>query len=190
MPQTRGKASACADAQEQAHVTDKENVAPNIAKKAKQDAPRVEVGNRKRMSSSNEQLDSNKRKSAGSCNPTEAGKQEKAEKQQQKPDDTVPKKPRLTTPDLEFDYDRSQLRDPRPTPGRKVRPWYEGIDVPEDLKVHLEATCEIPKPQKPAGRLNRVQKNDLFVEEARLNPMRTFHHLYRCLDKGREGSPS
>ncbi|KAM0724218.1 hypothetical protein Q7P37_000100 [Cladosporium fusiforme] len=33
--------------------------------------------------------------------------------------------PRLTTPDLEFDFDRSQLRDPRPTPGRKARPRWK-----------------------------------------------------------------
>ncbi|KAH8161814.1 hypothetical protein CIB48_g6435 [Xylaria polymorpha] len=34
-------------------------------------------------------------------------------------------RPRLTTPDLEFDYDRSQLRDPRPTPGRTRQPRLE-----------------------------------------------------------------
>ncbi|KAF1975273.1 hypothetical protein BU23DRAFT_566845 [Bimuria novae-zelandiae CBS 107.79] len=33
------------------------------------------------------------------------------------------KKPRLTIPDLEFNYDRSQLRDPRPTPGRATRDY-------------------------------------------------------------------
>lgn len=39
-------------------------------------------------------------------------------------------KPRLTTPDLEFDYDRSQLRDQRPTPGRKARPRYDCFSIP------------------------------------------------------------
>lgn len=36
-------------------------------------------------------------------------------------DDEQPRT-RLTTPDIQFDYDRSQLRDPRQTPGRGGRP--------------------------------------------------------------------
>jgi hypothetical protein len=100
-------------------------------------------------------------------------------------------KPRLATPDLEFDYDRTQLRDPRPTPGRSARPRYGSMDIPDDLKAQLEATREIPgPPPKPKGRLNNVMKNEMFVAEARQNPLKTFHDLHRCYDKGRAGSPT
>ncbi|KAH7071913.1 hypothetical protein BKA63DRAFT_567841 [Paraphoma chrysanthemicola] len=101
-----------------------------------------------------------------------------------------PKKPRLTTPDVEFDFDRSQLRDPRPTPGRKTRPRYNKWDIPDDQRKHLEATCDIFKPVKPKGRLTSFVENELFVQESRENPLETFHHLYRCYDKGRHGSPA
>ncbi|OAL47467.1 hypothetical protein IQ07DRAFT_646405 [Pyrenochaeta sp. DS3sAY3a] len=105
-------------------------------------------------------------------------------------DEQEPRKPRLTTPDLEFDWDRAQLRDPRLTPGRKARPRYDDHNIPEDLKAHLLATREIPVPEKPKGRLNAFQKDDLFREECRLNPMEAFHHLYICYDKGPDGSPT
>jgi hypothetical protein len=46
------------------------------------------------------------------------------------------KKPRtLTRKDLEFDWDRSQLRDPRLTPGRKVPPCKEGLEVFHDINT-------------------------------------------------------
>jgi hypothetical protein len=101
-----------------------------------------------------------------------------------------PRKPRLTTRDLEFDFARDQLRDPRSTPGRKVRPRYDKYDLPEELKTHLEECREIVKPTKPSGRLNNFQKKELFKEEARLNPLESFHDLHCCYDKGREGSPT
>jgi hypothetical protein len=62
--------------------------------------------------------------------------------------------------------------------------------VPQDVKAHLELTRYISKPEKPSGRLSRIQKDQLFRDEARMNPLRTFHDLYRCHDKGREGSPT
>jgi hypothetical protein len=99
-------------------------------------------------------------------------------------------RPRFSTPDLEFDYDRSQPRDPRPTPGRQARPRYRDIDIPSDLKAQLGSTRQIPKPENPAGRLNAFQKDELFIEEGRMNALHTSHHLYRCHDKGREGSPT
>jgi hypothetical protein len=99
-------------------------------------------------------------------------------------------KPCLTTPDLEFDYDRSQMRDPRPTPGRDARPRYGSFDIPDGLKAHLEATRDIPKPEKPKGRLNAAQEDDLFKAESRMNPLMTFHDHYHCYDKGKEGSPT
>lgn len=105
-------------------------------------------------------------------------------------DEQEPRKPRLTMSDLEFDWDRSQLRDPRLTPGRKTRPRYDDHSIPEDLKTHLLATREIPVPEKPKGRLNGFQKNEMFVEGCRLNPMEGFHELYLCFDKGPNGSPT
>lgn len=93
--------------------------------------------------------------------------------------------PRLTTPDLEFDWDRSKLKDPRPTPGRERRPRFEDYDIPAEL-----AARRPPPPEKPKGRLNAMQKNALFVEKARRDPAEAFHHLYKCRDKGPNGSPT
>lgn len=93
--------------------------------------------------------------------------------------------PRLTTPDLEFDWDRSKLKDPRPTPGRERRPRYEEFDIPPEL-----AARRPPSPEKPKGRLNAMQKEVLYIEKTRRDPVATFHHLHRCRDKGRDGSPT
>ncbi|KUI57984.1 hypothetical protein VP1G_05318 [Cytospora mali] len=95
--------------------------------------------------------------------------------------------PRLRTPDLEFDFDRSKLKDPRPTPGREARPRYEEMDsyLPAEL-----AARRPPSPTKPKGRLNAMQKERLYAQKSREDPLATFHHLYRCRDKGREGSPT
>ncbi|THZ32479.1 hypothetical protein D6C89_00268 [Aureobasidium pullulans] len=109
-----------------------------------------------------------------------------------KPSDDKPgaQKPRLTTPDLEFEYDRSQLRDPRPTPGRIARPRYDKFSLSEDLNQHFENDFYVPKPERPPGRLDRVQKDELFVEQSRLDPRAAFHDLHKCLDKGPNGSPT
>jgi hypothetical protein len=40
------------------------------------------------------------------------------------------------------------------------------------------------------GRLNAVQKDRLYKDESRLNSFATFHHLYQCHDKGRDGFPT
>ncbi|KAK7710493.1 hypothetical protein SLS64_000183 [Diaporthe eres] len=93
--------------------------------------------------------------------------------------------PRLTTPDLEFDWDRSKLKDPRPTPGRERRPRYDEHDMPSEL-----AARRPPSPEKPKGRLNAMQKEALFEENGRRDPAHTFHHLYKCRDKGPHGSPT
>jgi hypothetical protein len=95
-------------------------------------------------------------------------------------------RPRLTTPDLEFDYDRSQLRDPRPTPGRVARPRREEREVSPEWKLRFY----IPKPEKPPGRLDAYQKDMLFREEAFLDPSAMFHDLYVCHRKGPDGSPT
>ncbi|KAI1763536.1 hypothetical protein GGR53DRAFT_366429 [Hypoxylon sp. FL1150] len=96
-------------------------------------------------------------------------------------------KPRLTTPDLEFDYDRSQLRDPRPTPGRIKRPRYAEFDLPEEFKQRFH----IPGPGEPKGRrLSAYEKQKIFEENALTNPTYAFHDLYVCHKKGRDGSPT
>ncbi|KAI1476393.1 hypothetical protein F4774DRAFT_428018 [Daldinia eschscholtzii] len=95
-------------------------------------------------------------------------------------------KPRLTTPDLEFDYDRSQLRDPRPTPGRVKRPRWEKDDMPDDLKERFY----IPRPEKPKGRLDALEKRLLLDAETEMDPSETFHDLHKCHKKGRDGSPT
>lgn len=93
--------------------------------------------------------------------------------------------PRLTTPDLEFDWDRSKLKDPRTTPGREARPSYDSHDIPAEL-----AARRPPSPEKPKGRLNAMQKEALYNEKTRRDPVETFHHLHKCRDKGPNGSPT
>lgn len=58
-------------------------------------------------------------------------------------------KPRLTTPDIEFEYDRSQLRDPRTTPGRNAKPRYDEIDILEGLRAEISLKFHVPKPERP-----------------------------------------
>ena len=97
-------------------------------------------------------------------------------------------RPRLTTPDLEFDYDRSQLRDPRPTPGRVARPRLEESD--KELTEEWKSNYYIPQVPKPKGRLNAIQQDILHKQQALLDPSATFHDLYVCHKKGPSGSPT
>lgn len=93
--------------------------------------------------------------------------------------------PRLTSPDLEFDWDRSKLKDPRPTPGRERRPRYSEFDLPAEL-----AARRPPSPEKPKGRLNAMQQDELFKEKARRDPAAAFHNLHVCYDRGPNGPPT
>ncbi|KAK5073061.1 hypothetical protein LTR64_000530 [Lithohypha guttulata] len=98
-------------------------------------------------------------------------------------------RPRLTTPDLEFDYDRSQLRDPRPTPGYVRRPRHEDLDYKGEVgKQQFRDRFYIPEPEKPKGRLNAYQKDELYGQKALLDPMMIFHDLHVCYEKGPNGS--
>ena len=107
------------------------------------------------------------------------------------PPDHGVERPRLTTPDIELDYDRDQLRDPRPTPGRKARPRYNERDIPDEVLTRLKATRTIPgPPPKPKGRLTNAVKNEMFKAESRVDPLKTFHDLYVCYEKGPKGSPT
>ncbi|KAG8160262.1 hypothetical protein KVR01_009798 [Diaporthe batatas] len=117
--------------------------------------------------------------SGGPSNDASEPSQTQQEVEQQQP------LPRLTTPDLEFDWDRSKLKDPRPTPGREARPRYDSHDIPAELA----ARCP-PSPAKPKGRLNVMQKEALYIEKTRIDPSATFHHLHKCRDKGPSGSPT
>jgi hypothetical protein len=98
-------------------------------------------------------------------------------------------RPRLTTPDLEFDYDRSQLRDPRPTPGRVARPRLDELHDTE-LMEELKSRFHVPQVPKPKRRLNAFDKDILYKEQSRLDPSATFHDLYVCHKKGPGGSPT
>ncbi|KER00394.1 hypothetical protein AUEXF2481DRAFT_332 [Aureobasidium subglaciale EXF-2481] len=88
-------------------------------------------------------------------------------------------RPRLTTPDLEFEYDQTQLRNPRSTPGRIGKPRYEEDDIPHDLKECFDNDYYVPKPE--SGMLDEGSKSD---------PRDVFHNIHRCIDKGPNGSPT
>jgi hypothetical protein len=78
-------------------------------------------------------------------------------------------KPTLTEKDLEFDFDHSQIRDPRRTPGRVKRPRYEQRELSEEWL----AKFHIPNHKSP-----------------HTDPLHTFYDLYRCHKKGPDGSPT
>ena len=193
MSQTRGGAKTGAGSQQHDAQQNGENAPTSVTQRGptSESLSQPATKGRKRQPSPGEGPVPRKRKSVGSLKSSAATTSSpKDTKEQPETEGQVSKKPRLTTPDLEFEYDRSQLRDPRPTPGRKARPRYRSLDIPEDMKAQLEATREIPRPEKPPGRLNSAQKDRLFTEEARMNPIKSFHDLHRCHDKGREGSPT
>jgi hypothetical protein len=204
MVQTRQGADTSKDASKNASkngpkaqdMNNKENEPPaGTPPQQRNTAPASKKGSKRKSileDSASEDATSKKRKASGSkktATPTK--KDEKKTNEAEVQQSTEEPKPRLTTPDIGFDYDRSKLRDPRPTPGRKARPRYERLDIPEDVKARLEATREIFKAQPPSkGRLTNAIKSKMIVEEARNNPLATFHDLYRCYDKGRNGSPT
>ncbi|KAH8885730.1 hypothetical protein GQ53DRAFT_785420 [Thozetella sp. PMI_491] len=120
--------------------------------------------------------------------PERAPRKRQRKKAKQEPEEEKPSEEprrRLTTPDLEFDYDRSQLRDPRRTPGRVWRPRYDVHDMPPELHA-----LRPPSPPKPKGRLNAAQEDELFGQKCRDDPSAFFHSLYICYDKGPDGSPT
>lgn len=93
-----------------------------------------------------------------------------------------------TRRDLEFDWDRSQLRDPRPTPERVVPPCKGENDLTEEEKALFKGSP--PKRPQKKGRLNAFDKDAMFKEEARKNIAHVFHELHICFDKGPNGSPT
>ncbi|KAF3002422.1 hypothetical protein E8E13_003668 [Curvularia kusanoi] len=97
----------------------------------------------------------------------------------------------LRIDDLYFEWDRTQLRDPRPTPGRERQPYYtETDDIPVAFLERLQESRSIYKSERPSGRLTNAIKHEMSVAERLHNPWTTFHDLYQCYHKGREGSPT
>ncbi|KAI5248604.1 hypothetical protein E4T43_01249 [Aureobasidium subglaciale] len=166
-----------------------ENDAEKGQEKSKTKDDRDEVEDKKSTGSSGGKDD---QQSVPSKRPAEDTESKDVKKTRTESSEDKPKggKPRLTTPDIEFDYDRSQLRDPRPTPGRVRRPKYTDMECPEDLKKKFETEYEIPKPEKPPGRLNAFQKNALYCEEAKMNPFAFSHDKQIMEEKGPDGSPT
>ncbi|KAF5588845.1 adenine nucleotide alpha hydrolases [Fusarium pseudocircinatum] len=96
-------------------------------------------------------------------------KTKQAKTSEARPSTPEGQKPTLTEKDLEFDFDHSQIRDPRATPGRVKRPRYEERELSEEFlsKFH------IPK--------HRNKHTD---------PLESFYDLHRCHRKGPDGSPT
>lgn len=97
---------------------------------------------------------------------------------------TESEKSRLTTLDIEFEYDRSQLPDPRGTPGRVRKPCYHEFDIPAELREEISQKFHLPKPEKPKGRLNWKQEDDLVRQEGLMNPLHCFHAEYKTKKAG------
>ncbi|KAF5971799.1 adenine nucleotide alpha hydrolase [Fusarium coicis] len=72
----------------------------------------------------------------------------------------------MLTEELEFEFDHSQIRDPRATPGRVRRPRYEEREPSEEFlsKFH------IPK-----------------LGNKHTDPLHSFYDLHRCHRKGPDG---
>lgn len=177
MPQTRTGRASNGSALEAQNV-EKENVDPQELTKANVE-PDANQGKKRKSSGGDVAQGSSTRK-------------EKVAKKEEKPVQQM-EKPRLTTPDIEFDFDRSQLRDPRPTPGRVTRPRHGSIELKhEDVDVlnRFRSDYHVPKPEKPKGRLNALQKDELYGQEALADPLKTFHFLHVCYAKGRDGLPT
>ncbi|KAI1747769.1 hypothetical protein F4782DRAFT_397866 [Xylaria castorea] len=111
--------------------------------------------------------------------PSEPAEPEAPEEEEQRP--------RLTSPDLEFDYDRSQLRDPRATPGRVRRPRLEEREVAKEFRERFF----IPQAEVPSKGLSRAAQRDLlFRKQSLLDPTASFYNTYVCHEKGPRGDPT
>ncbi|KAI4958347.1 hypothetical protein J4E86_003946 [Alternaria arbusti] len=189
MPRTRGEASSGADAERDASQDQGTQPRDTASGAQTAESSTQSAGQKRKVTSENEASAKQRRTSERQGAATSV----RAEKKGERPKEEEPeqRKPRLTTPDLEYEYDRSKLRDPRPTPGRKARPrWEDSPLTPQEIKDRINENFYIPKPTKPPARLNTALKDGMFRDECRLNPFKGFHDLYKCHDKGREGSPT
>ncbi|KAF2665950.1 hypothetical protein BT63DRAFT_458315 [Microthyrium microscopicum] len=109
-------------------------------------------------------------------------------------------KPELTLADLEFDYDRTKMRDPRPSPGRVNRPRRGNWDMTEEFRSQFY----VPIPTDPPGQLEPPQEGLSEHQQAQLksrqqcergrqtallDPADDDYGIRYCHEKGREGSP-
>ncbi|KAI1624352.1 hypothetical protein EDD37DRAFT_650232 [Exophiala viscosa] len=102
---------------------------------------------------------------------------------------TNTKKPRNPSRrDLEFDWDRTQLRDPRLTPCRMLPPRRDEKDLTEEEKAFFKGPT--PEWLKGKTRLSRADKDKIFEEEIRNIIAHSSHEKYVCYDKGPNGSPT
>ncbi|TRX93446.1 hypothetical protein FHL15_005721 [Xylaria flabelliformis] len=132
-----------------------------------------------------------KRKSTDHESTTENGGKKKAKPSEPatpEASEEEEQRPRLTSPDLEFDYDRSQLRDPRATPGRVRRPRLEDLD--RELTKEFRERFTIPEVKVPKRGCSAAQKEKLYEKQALVDPTATFHDLNVCYKKGPGGSPT
>jgi hypothetical protein len=99
MPQTRSNAKTGADAQPTSRSHDKENITPHSpqTEQIPEHPAETKTAGMKRKSSPNKETESKKRKSTGASKSSATNNRDGERSQ----------KPRLSTPDLEFDYDRS-----------------------------------------------------------------------------------
>ncbi|KAF7557634.1 hypothetical protein G7Z17_g583 [Cylindrodendrum hubeiense] len=127
-----------------------------------------------------------KRRSLDTEPPTtyKRGKKAKTASDEAQAEAQAESRPRLTTPDLEFDYDRAKLRDQRPTPGRVNRPRLRDGAVDDEFKQRFY----IPEITRPKG----MSKNDdrFFAMQALADSSYTFHDLHVCHKKGPNGTPT
>ncbi|EXJ59594.1 hypothetical protein A1O7_03740 [Cladophialophora yegresii CBS 114405] len=114
--------------------------------------------------------------------------QEEHDRKDQCSSNKPPASRKRTRKDLEIEWDRSQLRDPRPTPERVLLPRRSETDLTEEEKKLFKG----PPAKRPRarGRLHACQEDQMFREEAKRNIAHTAHELYVCFDKGPNGSPT
>lgn len=111
MPRTRGDARSGADAERDTTCSqDQEKQPRDIASGGQNpESPTQSAGQKRKVTSENEASAKQRRTSErqGAATSVRAEKKE----EQPKEEDLKQRKPRLTTPDLEYDCDRSKLRD-------------------------------------------------------------------------------
>ena len=146
MPRTRGDASSGADAERDASQDQEKQPQYTASGPQNAESSTRSAGQKRKVRSENEASAKQRRTSERQGTATSVRAEKKEE--QPKEEDLEQQKPRLMTPDLEYDYDRSKLRDPRPTPGRRARPRWDDISAPQEIKNWVSDSFYIPKPTK------------------------------------------
>lgn len=82
------------------------------------------------------------------------------------------------------------IRDQRPTPGRKVpaRGSPPNAFRPETDPKSMRNPSPLPPPAKK--RMNALEKDERYRQEALRDPNHSFHDIYVCFKKGPRGSPT